>query len=211
MELEKGINRAKQLANLKGKKDTEFYENLVFWLMELKEYKEHSQKGQNYSGMNDTRLYHIWNGMKARCYNAASMNYKYYGGRGIKICDEWKNNKGFEHFYEWSMANGYDDSLSIDRIDPNGNYEPSNCRWVTAVVQANNKRRNQTYGKEKKMTLTYKQTTLTPKEWGDRLGISEYVIRQRLRKGWSVEKTLETPIDKSKSRRGQGRKKKTEN
>ena len=83
-------------------------------------------------------LYSVWINMKGRCYNPNDKSFKDYGGRGIRVCDEWINN--FIAFYEWSMTNGYKKNLSIDRIDVNGNYEPSNCRWATIDVQSNNKR-----------------------------------------------------------------------
>lgn len=85
-----------------------------------------------------TKLYYVWNSMKQRCNNPKVKGYKYWGGRGISVCDEWKDS--FYSFYLWATNNGYNHGLTIDRIDVDGNYEPSNCRWVTMKVQANNKR-----------------------------------------------------------------------
>ena len=84
------------------------------------------------------RLYTTWKNMNQRCTNKNIKHFKNYGGRGITVCDEWKND--FKAFYEWSIANGYMDNLSIDRINNDGNYEPSNCRWATNQEQSDNKR-----------------------------------------------------------------------
>lgn len=90
------------------------------------------------TGMSHTRIYHIWYGMKQRCYNPKSPKYKNWGGRGITLCDEWKDD--FFAFRDWAIANGYREDLTIDRINVNGNYEPSNCRWATLQEQGSNKR-----------------------------------------------------------------------
>lgn len=89
-------------------------------------------------GQWDTRIYRIYYAMKQRAQNPNSPHYKYYGALGIKVCDEW--DKSFEAFYNWAIQNGYSDDLSIDRIDPNGDYEPSNCRWADKVTQSFNRK-----------------------------------------------------------------------
>ena len=83
--------------------------------------------------LKNTRIYRIWCGMKRRCYNKHNEHFDRYGGRGIIVCDEWKTD--FMNFYDWAMSNGYDDKLSIDRINNEGNYEPSNCRWANQKQQ----------------------------------------------------------------------------
>lgn len=92
---------------------------------------------QRTHGDSKTRLYAIYKSMKQRCYNRNTPAYRYYGGNGIKICDPWLND--FANFKKWSLSNGYNDSLSIDRIDPSAGYGPENCRWATTKQQQNNK------------------------------------------------------------------------
>lgn len=89
-------------------------------------------------GQSYTRLYTIWIGMKQRCHYHKHMHFKHYGGRGIVVCEEWKDN--FEAFHDWAIQNGYSESLTIDRINVDGNYEPSNCRWATYSEQNKNRR-----------------------------------------------------------------------
>lgn len=93
------------------------------------------------------RLYRIWVAMKQRCYNPNHRAYKYYGARGIKVCDEWKN--GSKVFIEWALEKGYRENLTIDRIDVDGNYEPSNCRWVTQAEQ----NKNRCFGRRKEESI----------------------------------------------------------
>lgn len=128
-----------------------------------------------------TRLYRIWKSMHTRCYNPNDEHYNDYGARGIIICDSWKNN--YLNFYHWAINNGYNDNLTIDRIDVNGIYEPSNCRWATDKEQQNNKRSN--------IYLTYNNETHTIKEWHDIIGtIKLSTLYYRYHNGWSAEDIL---------------------
>lgn len=119
---------------------------------------------------------------------ANSDKYLDYGGRGITVCDEWTGSQGFEHFYEWAIKNGYENCLTLDRIDVNGNYSPENCRWITNKEQQNNKRDN--------VYITINNETLTMKQWSEKVGIPYNTVKQRIYKGWSYEEAIFTPVDK---------------
>ena len=134
-------------------------------------------------GMTHTRLHSIWAGMKRRCYNSHEANYLDYGGRGIKMCPEWK--ESFEAFYNWSITHGYSKKLSIDRIDVNGDYSPDNCKWSTEIEQSNN-RRNSVF-------IAYNGKTQTLAEWCREFDVPYYLFHNRLRRGWSVERTFTEP------------------
>ena len=126
-----------------------------------------------------TRLYREWQNMKRRCLNCNDKRYSYYGGRGIKICKEWLVP---DNFFEWALSNGYSDELTIDRIDANGNYEPTNCRWATIKEQCNNRRSN--------VLLTYNGKTQNITQWAEELGLNVRTCFSRYNYGYSVEKIL---------------------
>ncbi len=133
-------------------------------------------------GKKNTRLYHIWKLIKQRCNNKNNPAYKNYGGRGIAVCDEWRND--FQAFYDWSMANGYDDNLTIDRIDNNKGYSPDNCRWATVKQQAQNRRTTKKY--------TINNETHCLKDWCELLGLNYRTVHKRIyNHNWSIEKALE--------------------
>ncbi len=129
-------------------------------------------------------LFYKWQDMRGRCYDLKDKHYNDYGGRGIIVCDEWKND--FKAFYDWSIGNGWFKRLTLDRIDNNGNYEPGNCRFVSAREQANNRRSSR--------LVEYEGKVYTLAEAVRLYGKSEYTtIRVRLNKGWNVKEALLTP------------------
>lgn len=130
-----------------------------------------------------TRLYQIWSGMKTRCFNANVQEYPRYGGRGISMCSEWIDN--FKAFHGWAMANGYKDNLEIDRIDVDGDYEPSNCRWVTTLKQSNNRRTNK--------LVTYNGETKTLSEWARWAELEYVTFWNRLKNGWEFDRAIAIP------------------
>lgn len=114
----------------------------------------------------ETKIYSVWEGMKARCYNKNSTHYHNYGGRGIKVCDEWKNDPCA--FVSWAIDSGYKEGLTLDRIDVNGNYSPQNCRWATRKEQSRNMR--------KSIMTTLNGITKSYLDWCEELGISKKSI-----------------------------------
>ena len=131
-------------------------------------------QGSNFRthGQSKTRVFKIWANMIQRCYTDRPI-YKHYFVKDIRVCDEWKNS--FEKFREWALSHGYSDNLSIDRIDPNGNYEPSNCRWIAMSAQQRNKRNNR--------KILVDGLNLCVSEWADRLGVSKQAMYQAIHRG----------------------------
>lgn len=137
--------------------------------------KERSAEAHTKHGYRYERLHSVWANMKNRCYNKNYKEYNSYGGRGIKVCDEWQK---YEPFREWAMNNGYDESrprgqLTLDRIEVDGMYEPSNCRFVNMHRQANNKTDN--------VFVTYLGESHTISEWASLLGVSYHYLYYRFR------------------------------
>lgn len=134
-------------------------------------------------GMFGTRIYRIWTGMMTRCTNPRSENYPHYGGRGITVCERWTK---FENFYTDMIAT-YRDDLSIDRIDPNGNYEPDNVRWADTGQQSRNKRNSR--------LIEFNGRTQNLSDWATELGVRVGTLQERLRRGWSIERAFTTKIN----------------
>ena len=139
-----------------------------------------SRKLMTKHGLYYTRLYKTWSNMKDRCCNPKNRSYPRYGGRGITVCEEWLHN--FQAFYDWAMANGYRDDLSIDRIDNDKGYSSDNCRWATAEMQLNNVSTN------RRVTINGKIMTL--KQWCELFKMNYETVRYRLNKGWTPEEAF---------------------
>ena len=137
-------------------------------------------------GHSKDRLYQIWADMKTRCLNSRNPFYHCYGGRGIRVCDEWI--ESYDAFKKWAIKHGYDDSLTIDRINVDGDYTPDNCRFVSQKVQANNRRNNR--------FLTYNGKTHTISEWSKITGIPYGTLSGRILCGWQEKRAIEEPVKK---------------
>lgn len=133
--------------------------------------------------MGDTRIYHIWHTMLRRCNDKKHEKYEFYGNKGIEVCKEWAD---FKNFYNWAIVNGYNDKLTLDRVDFNGNYEPDNCRWITQKEQCRNKKNN--------LYIEYQGQTKTLVEWTELLNISYSRTYSQIKRGWSIDKVLESEV-----------------
>lgn len=157
-----------------------------------------SNKGTNKKhGMTDTKLYRVWSSMKHRCYYKKGSEFKNYGGRGIFVCDEWKDD--FMSFYLWAIKNGYKENddrreFTIDRIDTNAGYSPSNCRFVNMKTQQNNRRNN--------VIIQINGVSKTASEWSSESGIRAATLIWRFKNGWpESEMLIPVSLNNSKIRR----------
>lgn len=137
-------------------------------------------------GMHGTNIYNVWLNMKSRCLNPMNYDFQYYGGRGITICKEWLD---AGTFCEWALTHGYEEGLSLDRIDNDKGYYPENCRFVTHKEQMRNIRTNR--------MITYKGETHCMSEWAEITGIPYSVIRSRVKAGWEPEQIFTVPVSRS--------------
>jgi hypothetical protein len=144
-------------------------------------------------GHSNRRLGGIFYGMLSRCHRPSSSGYAGYGGRGISVCDLWRNDPC--KFIAWALANGYEDELQIDRRNNDADYSPENCRWVTRRVNGNNKRNNH--------LIEWNGHVRTAAEWGRITGLTGFIIIGRLRCGWPVETALTAPVNRTYSRQRQ--------
>ena len=134
-------------------------------------------------GMSHTRLHNIWLTMRQRCQNPNCSAYYKYGAKGISVCSEWEK---FENFRDWAISNGYTDTLTLDRIDFTGDYEPRNCRWATQKEQQNNRSNN--------VMLTYRGQTKSIYEWSEITGIPPRVLYDRNYRGWNVDRIFSQKV-----------------
>jgi hypothetical protein len=135
-------------------------------------------------GLRSHKLFNVYSNIKQRCYNGNSKNFNNYGGRGITICDEWKNS--FINFYNWCINNGWNADLEIDRMDNNGNYSPNNCRCVSRVINVRNRRNT--------LKIIFNNQEKSLSEWADIIGVSYSTLSQRIFK-------LKIPLEKAMSKK----------
>jgi hypothetical protein len=138
------------------------------------------------------QLYSRYHSIKNRCYNKNQLSYKNYGGRGITVCEEWLGPNGFDNFYDWAIINGYDENLSLDRIDNDGNYEPSNCKWANLKEQRDNRRIS--------INITAFGETKNASDWAldTRCRSSYTALVYRISQGWDSETAISRPSKNNK-------------
>ena len=144
----------------------------------------HENRFHTKHNMGNTSLYNRWVGMKGRCYNSNNKKYKNYGARGIQVCGEWLDS--FENFYSWAIQNGYNDRLTLDRIDVNRDYEPNNCRWVDMITQENNRTNNR--------IVHYNGNEYTLFDLSQISKVGYKTLHQRIYQyNWDIDKAVTTP------------------
>lgn len=173
--IEENLSALEVGKSLKSSNNTVLRELHKLGLFELKKEKNNIIK--------DERLYRIYQGMKQRCNNPNNIGYKYYGNKGIKLCDKWENS--FTNFYNWAINNGYNENKTIERLDNNKGYNPNNCKWIKLSEQPLNKSDN--------LDLIYKDNPITVSEISDITGLNQRTIRSRIDLGWSIDKIINTP------------------
>jgi hypothetical protein len=136
-------------------------------------------------GMSNTRLHRIWTNMLTRAYNPNYSESNRYSERGISVIDDWRGSSGFIKFADWAVSNGYNDKLTLDRIDNNKGYSPSNCRWAEWKIQQRNRGNN--------IRVTYNGEEKTLIEWSEILNFNYKKVKQRLYRGWDIERAFTTP------------------
>lgn len=134
-------------------------------------------------GNSKTKLYHVWSSMKARCKNQNNKEWHRYGGRGISVCEEWRN--GYEPFQNWALSHGYKEGLTLDRIDNDKGYSPDNCRWITLSEQQNNTSRNR--------FIEYNGEVKTASQIAKENNVNAKMFCQRIASGWDIERALNEP------------------
>lgn len=147
--------------------------------------RDNIRKATYKHGLSKTRIFRLYSKMIRRCYVTEEPAYKYYGARGIKVCDEWLQDR--RKFFEWAFEHGYSDNLTIERIDVNGDYEPNNCKWISFSEQARNRRSNvyiECFGKRQILN-----------DWCEEYHINQTTFRNRLKRGWSIEDALTKELD----------------
>lgn len=149
-------------------------------------------------GLSHSPIYKSYKSMISRCYNTKDANYSRYGGRGITVTSDWYNSENpndvskIQNFNDWAMKNGWASNLTLDRIDPNGNYEPNNCRWGDQTLQANNRRDN--------LYISYNDDIQTAADWDRARGFPNGTVAARISRGWTEEQALNSTHPKAKKK-----------